>query len=146
MINRQRVVSEFIELVQTSSPSRHELPVAQRLIPALEALGAQVEVDDAGSKIGGDTGNVLGRIPGTAPSAPPLLLCAHMDTVVPCQNIRPVAQGDVIRTDGTTILGGDDKAGIVAILDTDQLQKLQAVQIAAQLQPILPAFQPIFLF
>jgi hypothetical protein len=32
------------------------------------------------------------------------------------------------------------------ILDAEQLQKLQAVQIAAQLQPILPAFQPIFLF
>jgi hypothetical protein len=34
----------------------------------------------------------------------------------------------------------------VAILDTEQLQKLQAVQVAAQLQPTLPAFQPIFLF
>jgi hypothetical protein len=34
----------------------------------------------------------------------------------------------------------------VASLDPEQLQKLQAVQIAAQLQPILPAFQPIFLF
>jgi hypothetical protein len=34
----------------------------------------------------------------------------------------------------------------VSILDAEQLQKLQAVQIAAQLQPILPAFQPIFLF
>lgn len=34
----------------------------------------------------------------------------------------------------------------VMILDADQLQKLQAVQIAVQLQPILPAFQPIFLF
>ncbi len=33
-----------------------------------------------------------------------------------------------------------------AILDPEQQQKLQAVQIAAQLQPILPAFQPIFLF
>jgi len=33
-----------------------------------------------------------------------------------------------------------------AILDSGQLQKLQAVQVAAQLQPILPAFQPIFLF
>jgi hypothetical protein len=33
-----------------------------------------------------------------------------------------------------------------ATLDADQLQKLQAVRIAAQLQPILPAFQPIFLF
>ncbi len=34
----------------------------------------------------------------------------------------------------------------MAILDAEQLQKLQAVQIATQLQPILPAFQPIFLF
>jgi len=34
----------------------------------------------------------------------------------------------------------------VAILDPEQLQRLQAVQIAAQLQSILPAFQPIFLF
>lgn len=33
-----------------------------------------------------------------------------------------------------------------AILTADQLQKLQAAQIAVQLQPILPAFQPIFLF
>jgi len=34
----------------------------------------------------------------------------------------------------------------VALLDAEQLQKLQAVQVAVQLQPILPAFQPIFLF
>jgi hypothetical protein len=34
----------------------------------------------------------------------------------------------------------------IAILDQEQLQKLQGVQIAARLQPILPAFQPIFLF
>jgi len=33
-----------------------------------------------------------------------------------------------------------------ALLTQDQLQRLQAVQIAAELQPILPAFQPIFLF
>jgi hypothetical protein len=37
-------------------------------------------------------------------------------------------------------------AQFVATLDPEQAQKLQAVQIAAQLQPILPAFQPIFLF
>ncbi len=34
----------------------------------------------------------------------------------------------------------------IATLDREQLQKLQAVQIAVQLQPMLPAFQPIFLF
>ncbi len=117
MIDRQRLASEFLALVQISSPSRREAAVAGRLIPALEALGAQVEVDEAGHRVGGDTGNVLARVPGTAPAAEPLLLCAHMDTVVPCQNIRPVVQGDIVRTDGTTVLGGDDKAGIVASLE-----------------------------
>lgn len=34
----------------------------------------------------------------------------------------------------------------VAILNADQAQKLQAVQVAVQLQPILPAFGLIFLF
>jgi tripeptide aminopeptidase len=51
----------------------------------------------------------------------PFLLCAHMDTVVPGENIRPVVDGDIIRSDGTTILGGDDKSGIVAILEAVRL-------------------------
>jgi hypothetical protein len=37
-------------------------------------------------------------------------------------------------------------AQFTSLLAADQLQRLQAVQIAAQLQPVLPAFQPIFLF
>lgn len=37
-------------------------------------------------------------------------------------------------------------AQFAATLDPDQLQRLQAVQIAIQLQPVLPAFQPIYLF
>jgi tripeptide aminopeptidase len=40
-----------------------------------------------------------------------------MDTVVPCERITPVRDGDVIRTDGTSVLGGDDKAGVAAILE-----------------------------
>lgn len=34
----------------------------------------------------------------------------------------------------------------VSTLNPDQLERLRAVQIAAQLQPVLPAFAPIFLF
>jgi hypothetical protein len=37
-------------------------------------------------------------------------------------------------------------AQLAAILGADQLQRLQAVQIAAQLQPILPAFRLLFPF
>ncbi len=117
MIDRERLVSEFLALVQISSASRREGEVARRLVATLEGMGAKVETDDAGSKVGGETGNILARFTGTASHAPPLLLSAHMDTVPPCEHIRPVVQGAIIRTDGTTVLGGDDKAGIVAVLE-----------------------------
>ena len=74
-------------------------------------------MDGAGEKIEGDTGNLLARFPGNTPGAPPFLLSGHMDTVGPAEKIRPVVEGDVVRTDGTSVLGGDDKAGVVAILE-----------------------------
>ncbi len=117
MINRARLVDEFLDLVRISSVSKREGQVAKRLTTTLEGMGATVEVDDAGERVGGDTGNLVARFPGNAPDAEPLLLCAHMDTVVPGENIQPVITGDIIRTDGSTILGGDDKAGIAAILE-----------------------------
>ena len=120
-MNRERLRDEFLELVRISSVSKREGNVAKRLTTILEGLGATVEVDDAGDKIGSDTGNLVARFPGTAPDVAPFLLCGHMDTVPPADNVRPVVDGDVIRTDGTTVLGGDDKSGIVAILETVRL-------------------------
>lgn len=127
MIDTSRAVAEFLELVQISSLSKREGRIAKRLAAALEAMGVPVEVDDAGAKVGGETGNLLARFPGSVPEAPPLLLCAHMDTVVPGENVRPVVEGDIVRTDGTTVLGGDDKAGIVAILEALRAAREQGV-------------------
>ena len=120
-VNVPRVRDEFLELVRISSVSKREGNVARRLTEILAAMGAAVEVDDAGPRVGSDTGNLLAKFPGTVPDAAPFLLCAHMDTVVPGENIRPVVDGDIIRSDGTTILGGDDKSGIVAILEAVRL-------------------------
>jgi len=117
MIDAGRVKEEFLELASIASPSRSEGAVARRLYAILRAMGARVEVDDAGEQVGGQTGNILARFTGTAPAAPPFLLSAHMDTVGPADAVRPVIEGDVIRTDGRSVLGGDDKAGIVAILE-----------------------------
>lgn len=127
MIDRSRLVAEFLELVQISSVSRREGAMARRLIPVLHAMGATVEVDDAGAQVGGEVGNVLARLPGTAPDAPPLLLSAHMDTVAPGDNVRPVVRGDIIATDGSTVLGGDDKSGIAAILEAVRVLREQRV-------------------
>jgi tripeptide aminopeptidase len=116
-VRRDRLVDDFLSLVRISSPSRREGEVARWLTSTLTGMHVRVDVDDAGEKISGDTGNLLARFPGTVPDAPALLLCAHMDTVVPCERVTPVRDGDVIRTDGTSVLGGDDKAGVAAILE-----------------------------
>jgi tripeptide aminopeptidase len=122
-----RLVDDFLALVRISSPSRREAGVAQWLRQTLTGMGVRADVDDAGEKIGGDTGNVLAQFPGTAPDAPPLLLCAHMDTVAPCEKVTPVRDGDVIRTDGTSVLGGDDKAGVAAILEAVRLVRERGI-------------------
>lgn len=117
MINRRRLTEEFLELVSIPSLSRQEGKVARRLESILKDMGASVEVDDAGERVGGDTGNILARFPGNTPGAAPFLLSGHMDTVGPAEAIHPMVEGDVVRTDGTSVLGGDDKAGVVAILE-----------------------------
>src|SRR3990172_3380964 len=117
MINAARLKALLLELVQIDSLSKKERQVALRLQREMEELGATVNFDDAGQKVGGDTGNLIAHVPGTMPDAPPLLLCAHMDTVVPGEGVRPIVEGDIIRTDGTTVLGGDDKSGVAIICE-----------------------------
>jgi tripeptide aminopeptidase len=117
MIDAVRLKDEFLELVAISSPSKREGAIARRLETILKGMGASVEVDAAGERIGGDTGNLLARFPGNTPGAPAFLLSGHMDTVGPAEAIHPVVEGDLVRTDGTSVLGGDDKAGVVAVLE-----------------------------
>ena len=55
-------------------------------------------------------------------SALPILFNSHMDTVTPGVGIKPRLDDDgYIRSDGTTILGSDDKAGIAAMLEAIQV-------------------------
>ena len=117
MINQERLKDLLIELIKIDSLSRREGAVALRLRREMESLGAEVWIDDAGEKVGGDTGNLIAHFRGTAPAAPPLLLSAHMDTVVPGEGIIPILEGDILRTDGRTVLGGDDKSGVAIICE-----------------------------
>ncbi|HEU4437615.1 MAG TPA: M20/M25/M40 family metallo-hydrolase [Methylomirabilota bacterium] len=127
MIDAARLKDEFIELTSIASPSRREGTIARRLEAILKGMGASVEVDGAGERVGGDTGNLLARFPGNTPGAPAFLLSGHMDTVGPAEAIHPVVEGDVVRTDGTSVLGGDDKAGVVAILEAIRTLRERAI-------------------
>jgi len=117
-IDKARIRDLLLELVRIDSLSRKERDVAVRIERELRALGAErVLYDDAGEKVGGNTGNLIALFPATVPSAPALLIAAHMDTVVPGEGVKPVLDGDIVRSDGTTVLGGDDKSGVAIICE-----------------------------
>ena len=128
MINRDRITQHFLELVRIDSLSRKEREMALRLRTELEDLGAQVVIDDTGERVGGNTGNVIAYIQGNMPNAPPLLLSAHMDTVTPGEGVRPVVEGSVVKTDGSTVLGGDDKSGVSAIMEVFRVLREQRLR------------------
>jgi len=118
MINANRLRGFFLDLVQIDSHSREEKDVAQYVKSHLEILGADITMDDAAEKIGGNCGNLLARLSGPlAGKVEPLLFCAHLDTVTPGKGVKPVEKEGVIRSSGDTILGADDKSGIAAILE-----------------------------
>ncbi|HEX7315225.1 MAG TPA: M20/M25/M40 family metallo-hydrolase [Pyrinomonadaceae bacterium] len=127
MINEERIKNLLLELVQIDSVSREERDVAQRIKTYCEELGAEVFIDGAGEQVGGNTGNVIARFPGTIPAAEPIMMSAHMDTVVPGKGVKPIVEGDIIRTDGSTVLGGDDKSGCSVIIETIRCLQEQSI-------------------
>ncbi len=106
MTDETRLLQTFLTLVQIDSPSGQEGTVAADLLDRLRVLEMDPQIDPVG--------NVLGRWEG---SDSPLLLSAHMDTVAPGIGIHPVVEDGVVRSDGMTILGSDDKSGIAVILE-----------------------------
>lgn len=119
-VDEKRLIDQFLELVHIDSPSKNERQVADYLKARLSQLGLEVYEDDAGQSFGGNTGNVIGILRGNQ-QAKAVMFCAHMDTVVSNQGVKPVVDEEIIRTEGKSILGGDDKGGIAAILETLQI-------------------------
>ncbi|WP_019639034.1 M20/M25/M40 family metallo-hydrolase [Paenibacillus fonticola] len=129
MINKDRIIGQFIELVQIDSETKHERQVADFLKAKLAELGLEVVEDDSQKRTGHGAGNLIATLPAVPGiDAPSFLFTCHMDTVAPGNGIKPVIGEDGwIRSDGTTILGADDKAGLAALLEV--IQVLQEQQL-----------------
>ena len=112
--NQERLIKQFMDFVQIDSPSFSEAPFVSSLAGELKKLGLAVENDRTG-KTG--AGNLLAVFPGTNRSLRPILLCTHTDTVEPGRGIKPRLEAGQIRSDGSTILGGDNKSAIAATLE-----------------------------
>ncbi len=113
MINRERLLQNFLDYVQIDSETGHERAMSERAAADLTAMGLAVKTYDVP---GYEGKNILAKLPGTA-AGEPILFSAHMDTVVPGVGVKPVIKDGVIYSDGTTVLGGDDKSCICAVLE-----------------------------
>ena len=104
----------FIELVSIDSESRNEWGMVDRLAADLQKMGATATEDDASSITGGNAGNLFARFPGSL-EKPPILFCAHIDTVKPGCGVKAQKKNGQILSDGRTILGADDQSGVAQI-------------------------------
>ena len=106
MANRERLVKTLIDLIRIDSPSGEEDAIDEEVSARLKALGLRVQHDSFN--------NIVATLPG---DGEPVLLSAHLDTVEPGRGIKPVLDGDMLRSDGSTILGGDCKSGVSIVLE-----------------------------
>jgi len=117
-INQNRLVDSFVKLVQIDSESGEESEIIAYLEQELTSLRLKTEIDKAGNLIAVSGPN------------PVIALIAHTDTVKPGKNIKPIiTESGEIKTDGSTILGADDKSGVASILEILQTLKDNEKQI-----------------
>ena len=124
MISRDRMTDHLMNLIRIDSPSKREKDVSDFLKREMNELGAECTIDNVGEKIGGNTGNLIVKIKGNT-EAPVFFLSSHMDTVAPGEGIKPKIENGIMKSDGNTILGSDDKSGISIIVEVIRTLKEQ---------------------
>jgi tripeptide aminopeptidase len=116
VIDPKRMLAELMELARIPSPSRREGAMATAVMGKLRALGLRPRQDRAHKHFGGETGNIIARLPGSRRGQGALLLNAHLDTVPQAQPTPRIA-GKYVVSATDAPFGADDKVGVVAILE-----------------------------
>jgi tripeptide aminopeptidase len=124
----ERMVKQFMEMVQIDSESGNEAEFIEYLFKEFSQMGGEPRKDAYG--------NLVAKFPArNSASQVPVLLSCHADTVLPGQGIKPRLENGVIRSAGDTILGADDKAGIAEMLAALRMAKVMPpVEVAISRQ------------
>ncbi len=116
MINKERLLKNYISLTCIEGVSKIEKVVMEEVINRLEELGIDYEFDKANRKTGGNCGNLIAHIKGNFEKGSPFFFSAHVDTIM-SSACTPVIKDGVIYSDGNVVLGADDRAGVAAMLE-----------------------------
>jgi tripeptide aminopeptidase len=127
MVNTQRLADEFSRLASINSPPLNEKEISEYLSKRFTALGAEVCFDDAAEKTGGVCGNLIAYFPAQGKEVEPILFSVHMDTVEPGGQVVPVLRDGVFYSEGDTVLGADDKAGVAEVIEMLEILREQNI-------------------
>jgi len=105
----------FVRLAGIRSPSLEEREMADAVKDFVRGVGLEAFEDASAALTGCGCGNLIVRLPGRGEGTP-IALCAHLDTVPLDRAPTVIVENGVVRTDGETILGADDKAAVAALL------------------------------
>lgn len=105
-MDEKSLLQIFLDIVRIDSPSGHEEKVRDYVLRFLQRLGLNPIQDNRGNLI--VKINEVGE---------PLLLGAHLDTVEPGRNIKPQIKNGIMKSDGSTVLGADNKVAVAALLE-----------------------------
>ncbi len=110
---KHALIERFLTLVTIDSPSGQE--------EALRALIITLCIEENLPYILDEMGNLFVLVNCT--ETPPLTFAAHLDTVSNAVGVKPVVDGQYIRSDGTTALGADNKIAVALSLVLIQWRK-----------------------
>ncbi|MBI4252581.1 M20/M25/M40 family metallo-hydrolase [Candidatus Uhrbacteria bacterium] len=105
-MTKESLKQTFLELVAINSHHPDEAEIAKYICAFFDRSGIQWKKDSFE--------NIFASIPG---EGEPVLLSTHIDIPEPAPHVNPVFEGDIIRSDGTSILGADPKTGLAVILE-----------------------------
>ncbi len=109
-MDTERLIGTFRELVKIPSESPDDKDFITYMERFFKMEGGRAKKDAYG--------NLIVKFPAkNSKSTTTVGFACHADTVKPGVGIKPIIDGDVVKSDGTTILAADDKAGIAEIIE-----------------------------
>ncbi len=128
LINKERLLNEFINLTKFNSESFNEREIKEYVLAELKKLGYDAIDDNSVNNYKrytnseNITGNIYLNVKGNKPGDS-IILAAHLDTVSPGNNKKAIILSDRITSDKTTVLGSDDLSGVSSILEVLRIIK-----------------------
>jgi tripeptide aminopeptidase len=119
-VNQERLINHFLDIIQIDSESKNEKAIAEALAEQLGELGFTVTKLPVSEHLSNGF-NIYAKLEGSLEGS--IVFSSHMDTVTPGNGIEPIIEDGVIRSKGNTILGGDDKSGIAAVMEAVRVIK-----------------------